>query len=101
MSDMPHLILAFAVGLGLGIFFSLHLWRSVQRMTEPAGLTVASALGFLLRVTVVVAGFALVMGGRWERLLAALLGFVLAREVMVRTLGRKPRGEAGSPAWRS
>lgn len=90
-SSTPHLLLAFAAGMALGAFFSLHLWRTVQRMTEPAGHTVVAALGFLLRVAVVVAGFSLVMGGRWERLLSALLGFVLVREVMVRYLIRRPK----------
>lgn len=85
-----HLIVAFSVGMGLGAFFSLHLWKSVQRLTGPSGFTLSSAAGFIVRMAVVVAGFSLVMDGSWEHLLAALLGFVVIREVMVRRLGRKP-----------
>ncbi|HOS98086.1 MAG TPA: ATP synthase subunit I [Deltaproteobacteria bacterium] len=98
--QMPYLILAFSVGLALGVFFSLHLWRSVQRMAESAGHQLASAAGFLLRIAVVTAGFAVVMAGSWERLLAALLGFVVARELMVRSLGRKPGRTQRGPVWR-
>lgn len=85
-----HLIVAFTAGAALGLFFTLHLWGSVRRVTGTDGITLSSVGGFIVRVTVVTAGFYLVMGGRWERLLAALLGFVLVREVMVRRLGGKP-----------
>lgn len=90
MSETLHLILGFTVGMALGGFFTLHLWNSVRRVTGNDGMTLSSIGGFILRVTVVTAGFYMVMDGRWERLLAALLGFVLVREVMVRRLGRKP-----------
>ncbi len=99
-SQMPYLVFAFSVGLALGVFFSLHLWRSVQRMTEPAGFSLASVGGFLLRIAVVTAVFAAVMDGGWERLLAAFIGFIVAREVMVRSLGRKPGRTQRGPAWR-
>jgi F1F0 ATPase subunit 2 len=98
--QMPHLVLAFSVGLVLGVFFSLHLWKSVQRMTGESGLSLATAGGFLLRIFVVTAGFAVVMAGSWERLLAAFIGFMAAREVMVRSLGRKAGRTERGPAWR-
>lgn len=85
-----HLIAAFAAGMALGAFFSLHLWSSVKRLTGPEGITLSSVGGFILRMVVVTSGFYLVMDGRWERLLAALAGFVVVRGVMVRRLGRKP-----------
>ncbi len=90
MPETLHLAVAFTVGMGLGAFFTLHLWSSVRRITGPSGITLSSIGGFIVRMTVVTAGFYLVMDGRWERLLAALLGFVVVREVMVRRLGRKP-----------
>jgi F1F0 ATPase subunit 2 len=90
MPETLHLIFALTVGMALGAFFSLHLWKSVHRMTDPSAGMMSSAVGFIVRMAVVVAGFTLVMNGRWERLLAALLGFVVVREVMVRRLGRKP-----------
>ncbi|HNQ85992.1 MAG TPA: ATP synthase subunit I [Deltaproteobacteria bacterium] len=90
MPDMLHLVIALSVGMALGAFFSLHLWNSVRRMTGPPGITLSSLGGFVVRTAIVVAGFYVVMDGRWERLLAALAGFVVVREVMVRRLGRKP-----------
>ena len=91
MVEAYHLLLAFSVGMALGAFFSLNLWASVRRMTDEHSPWYIVFGNFMLRMGVVVIGFYLVMAGHWERMLAALLGFVLMREIMVRRLGRKPR----------
>jgi F1F0 ATPase subunit 2 len=77
--------------MALGAFFSLNLWSSVRRMTDEQTPWYFMYSSFMLRILVVVLGFYLVMAGRWERLVAAFLGFVLVREIMVRRLGRKPK----------
>jgi F1F0 ATPase subunit 2 len=86
-----YLVLAFGTGMALGAFFSLNLWSSVRRMTDAQTPWYFMYGSFMLRILVVVLGFFLVMAGRWERLAAAFLGFVLVREIMVRRLGRKPK----------
>jgi F1F0 ATPase subunit 2 len=91
MAGTSYLILAFITGMGLGVFFSLNLWSSVRRMTDEQTPWYFIYGSFILRMLVVVLGFYLVMAGRWERLVAAFLGFVLVREIMVRRLGRKPK----------
>jgi hypothetical protein len=35
----------------------------------------------------VLAGFYMIMSGRWERIVAALAGFILMREIMKRVFG--------------
>ncbi len=77
--------------MALGAFFSLNLWTSVRRMTDEHTPWYIMYGNFILRMGVVVIGFYLVMAGHWERMLAALLGFVLMREILVRRLGRKSR----------
>jgi F1F0 ATPase subunit 2 len=75
MRELLLLAAASAAGLLLGaIFFGV----SSQR---PALWFLFS---LLLRMSVALAGFNLVSGGRWDRLLACLLGFVVARLVVTR-----------------
>jgi len=50
----------------------------------------------LLRTGVALGGFYLVARGDWQRLLACLLGFVMARLVVTR-LTRAPRGDRVDP----
>lgn len=71
-------------GFGLGIVFFGGLWMTVRRLPRsphPGLLTVASFWG---RTAIVVSGFILVMGGRWENAVVCLAGFMLARFVLTR-----------------
>ncbi len=73
----------FAAGLGLGLFFYGGLWWTVRKMPRarhPVGMMLAS---FVVRLGVTTAGFALLTAGDWRRMLAALLGFVLMRGMLV------------------
>jgi F1F0 ATPase subunit 2 len=90
MNDTWYLIFAFAVGMALGAFFSLNLWTTVRKMTDEQTPWHIMYGNFVLRMSAVVIGFYLVMAGRWERMIATLLGFVVMREILVRYLGRKP-----------
>jgi F1F0 ATPase subunit 2 len=78
--------LALAAGLGLGVFYFGGLWLTVRRLptARHAGqLLLASAF---VRMAVTLAGFYLVAGGQWQRLLICLLGFFSVRVIMVRRL---------------
>jgi F1F0 ATPase subunit 2 len=90
MNRPYYIVFAFAVGLALGAFFSLNLWSSVQRMTDDKTPWFILYGGFMLRISFVLLGFYLVMNGHWERMIAALCGFVLMREILVRALGKSP-----------
>jgi F1F0 ATPase subunit 2 len=70
---------ALATGVVLGIMFFGGLWWTVARgvsSPRPALWFVGSKL---VRTALALGGFYLVGGGRWERWLLCLLGFVLAR----------------------
>ena len=90
MNKTYYIVFAFAVGIALGAFFSLNLWSSVQRMTDDKTPWYILYGGFMLRISVVLLGFYFVMDGHWERMIAALAGFVLMREILVRKLGKSP-----------
>jgi len=75
---------AWAAGGGLGALFYGGLWWTIRRgvsSPRPAPWFLGS---LLLRMSLTVAGFHLVSGGRWERLLWCLLGFVMARVAVTR-----------------
>jgi F1F0 ATPase subunit 2 len=89
------LVAAFAVGLALGAFYFATLWRTVRQLPathSPARLMLVS---FVLRMAVVMAGFYLVMGGEhWERLVSAMLGFIIIRKILTYRLG--PQNAVGT-----
>jgi len=83
MNEHLVLVLAGLAGVGLGALFFVGLWWTVRRgisSKRPARWFFGS---LLLRMVIVLAGFYLIAGGRWERLLACLLGFILVRFIVV------------------
>jgi F1F0 ATPase subunit 2 len=81
MHELLSLAGPFAAGLMLGAAFFGGLWWTVIHAVsskQPALWFLGSKL---LRMGVALGGFYLVGGGRWERWLLCLLGFVLARLV--------------------
>ena len=78
------LLFAFAAGSLLGVLFFGGLWWTLRRALaspRPALWVVAS---LLLRIATVVTGFVLVAAGDWRSLLACLLGFLIARWLVIR-----------------
>lgn len=93
MSDIPDLTLAFVTGLLLGAFFFAGLWWTVQKgmTSEMPALWFVGSL--LLRTGVIVAGFYVVAQNHWTRLVVCLLGFLVARVIVVKRLTRAPVDE--------
>ena len=88
MNTVVVLAVAFTVGMVLGAFYFIALWRTVRQLPvakSPARLLLGS---LIIRMVVVMAGFYLVMGaGHWERLTAAMLGFIIVRKILTYFLG--------------
>jgi len=83
MSETFLLILAWMAGLVLGGVFFGGLWWTVRRgvvSKQPAMLFMGS---FLLRMGITVSGFLLVGRGDWKRLVLCLIGFVMARLMVI------------------
>lgn len=101
MNEWLTLALAGMAGLLLGAIFFGGLWWTVRlgvASRRPALLFLGS---LLLRTVVVVAGFYFVGDGHWQRLLACLFGFVIARIILTWLAGpplehyKTPAKEAG------
>lgn len=79
MNEAVTLVLTGLAGVVLGVVFFGGLWWTVRKglaSKRPALWFVGSVL---VRTGIVLGGFYLVSGGRLERLLACLLGLVIAR----------------------
>jgi F1F0 ATPase subunit 2 len=91
MNETLTLTMAGAAGAMLGVVFFGGLWWTVRKGVS----SIRPALWFLgsmvLRTSVTLAGFYFVAGGRWQRLVACLVGFVAARFVVMWLL--RPAGE--------
>ena len=87
MNEWLTLALAGMAGLLLGAIFFGGLWWTVRlgvTSKRPALLFLGS---MLLRTGVVIAGFYVVSDGHWQRLLACLSGFAIARFIAMRLTG--------------
>ncbi|MBS0205062.1 MAG: ATP synthase subunit I [Planctomycetes bacterium] len=100
MNEVVNLLPALVVGVLLGAMFFGGLWWTVQKAVsskQPALWLLGSQL---LRTSITLAGFYWISSRHWERLLVCLVGFVMARLVVMRlTQSTEARvdsvGEAG------
>jgi F1F0 ATPase subunit 2 len=81
------LALAMMAGLSLGAIFFGGLWWTVRKGVSSKRPALLFPASLLLRTAVVVAGFYVVSDGHWQRLLACLLGFAIARFLVTRYAG--------------
>lgn len=89
MNDATALALALASVAGAllgGVFFG-GLWWTVRKGVSSRRRALWFGGSLVLRMAIVLAGFHVVGGGHWERLLACLLGFAVARFAITRLTG--------------
>ena len=94
MTDWLGVAIAVAGGGALGALYFWGLWLTVRNLPDsrnPVVLTLASLIG---RTALVAIGFFLISDARWERLVACLIGFVLARVMLVRRWRPAAEGRA-------
>ncbi|HOO37869.1 MAG TPA: ATP synthase subunit I [Deltaproteobacteria bacterium] len=89
MGETLYLILSFSAGMALGAFYFLSLWKTLQKITDIPSPGFVMLKSYLIRTSVVLAGFYLVMDGHWQRAVAALVGFVVMRMILTRRLGKE------------
>lgn len=84
MNETLILLVAAAAGAALGAIFFGGLWWTVRRGVSSPRPVLWFFGSLLLRMSVVLAGFYFVGQGSWKRLVACLLGFIIARFIVVR-----------------
>ena len=87
MSETVTLVSAAVAGLLLGGIFFGGLWWTVRKGVSAKRPALLFLVSLVLRTAVTVAGFYVVGDGHWQRLLACLLGFVIARFMVTRLAG--------------
>lgn len=86
MTEALALTLPLLAGVALGLFFFGGLWWTVRKGSTADNPALWFMTSFLLRTAVTLAGFYLVGGDDWRRLLSTLAGFILARLVLTRLI---------------
>ena len=84
MNDTVNLTLALLAGLSLGAMFFGGLWWTVRRSLSAKHPAIWLFGSVMLRMSATLAGFYFVGRGDWARLVVCLVGFVLARIVVMK-----------------
>jgi F1F0 ATPase subunit 2 len=93
MNETLTLALAWLAGGALGAIFFGGLWVTVCKGVSSPRPALWFFGSLLLRMSIVLAGFYFVSGGQWKRLVACLVGFIIARVVvtwLMRPSGKTP-----------
>ncbi|MGO8754226.1 MAG: ATP synthase subunit I [Gallionellaceae bacterium] len=84
MNEMLLSALVLLAGMLLGAVFFGGLWWTVLKGVTARQPALWFGASLLLRTGIVLAGFYLVSGADWKRLLPCLLGFIIARLIVTR-----------------
>jgi len=87
MTDWLDVLSTLPIGIAAGTFYFGGLWWTVKKLPgahRPEFLSLAS---FLLRAVVILTVFYAATQGKWDRLIFCLVGFSLARLVLLRRIG--------------
>jgi F1F0 ATPase subunit 2 len=87
MNELLLPVLVLFAGMLLGAVFFGGLWWTVQKGVTAKQPALWFGTSLLLRTGIVLAGFYLVSGADWKRLLLCLLGFIIARFAVIRLTG--------------
>jgi len=100
MIELLNLAGVWLAGVALGLVFFGGLWWTVRRgmaSRQPALWFIGS---LVVRVALTLGGIYLVAGAQWQRLLVVLLGFWLARAVVLRLTGSPSAAPDAGPEVR-
>jgi F1F0 ATPase subunit 2 len=96
MSDLLALVLASIAGLLLGAMFFGGLYLTVRQGVSSRSPVLWFFGSLVVRMGIALAGFYFVSDGSWQRLVACLVGFVVARLVV--TWSTRPAAQQAPPA---
>tara|TARA_R110001606_G_scaffold395664_2_gene568430 strand:+ start:47421 stop:47726 length:306 start_codon:yes stop_codon:yes gene_type:complete len=84
MIEIFSLLLALLEGALLGVYFFVGLWWTVRKLATSKQVALLFFVSMLLRSSVVVLGFYFILGDNWQKLVAGLTGFIIARIIVIR-----------------
>lgn len=83
MNETVSIILAFVGGIALGILFFGGLWFTVKKAVNAKTPALWIISSFFLRIGIIAVGFYFIGSGNWVKLLICLLGFIIARFIVL------------------
>lgn len=99
MINSLNLTLALIAGMMLGVIFFGGLWWTVRKGAAANHPALWFFGSMVLRTCIVLLGFYFILGDDWARLLAGLLGFIVARLIVLRlTRVAEKAGESAQEA---
>jgi F1F0 ATPase subunit 2 len=84
MNELVSYIIAIAAGLILGAIFFGGLWLTVKKSMTSKNAALIVIASFILRMGITLLGFYFVGQGSLQRMLFILLGFIVARFMVLR-----------------
>lgn len=91
LEQLVALVPALVAGALLSVFFFVGLWWTVRKLDTTKHVAFWFLGSLLARTSIVVSGFYFILGDSWQRLLAGLLGFVIARMIVTRFIRLKEK----------
>ena len=93
MNDIFFLLITMIASLILGIIFFGGLWWTIHKGLESKYPAAWFILSFIIRTSIVLVGFYFILDSQWERIVAAVLGFLIAR-LLIMQITKLPSSEA-------
>ncbi len=93
MNELAQIVMVLLAGVLLGALFFGGLWWTVQKGLTADNPALWFGASMLLRTVVVLAGFYLIAGPDWLRMLLCLLGFIIARLIVTRLTAKRMSGK--------
>ena len=84
MNNLLPLTFAFLAGIPIGAFFFGGLWWTVKKGVTSRKPVLWFFGSLMIRIGVTIAGFYVMANGHWERAVACLAGFLIARSIVMR-----------------
>jgi F1F0 ATPase subunit 2 len=83
MQELLSLYIPFLAGMAFGVCYFAGLWLTVGKLPDSAHPFLNHFLSFVVRTTLLLAGFYVVMDGCWDKLAAVLFGFLIVKGLFV------------------
>lgn len=93
------LILSFVGGLVVGGLYFAGLWMTVSHLSDARRPMLLLAGSALVRLALLLGAIYLIMDGRWERLMACVLGVLVARTAILVWRRRLPARPNPDRRW--
>lgn len=84
MNEISNMVLPMIVGMLLGVLFFGGLWFTVKKLITSKTPALLMSGSFFFRIGIVLAGFYFVGLDDWRKLIACLIGFLVARFAVIR-----------------